>query len=174
MGTVSLVSTGKNIFPCRLASRVRIPGLLFISSEKWQQKFRKNKLCANVSYFLYWKSQLCLHLFPAWKNKEYNQEGRHWGSIGGGQPLGGTEALVGDISAQLRKAYPQSSAFVTVLSCTKATLAGQPLTVAPSSFSRGWYQSKEVRLHSVSFQILPHPIPCQSISIFIYRNVCFP
>lgn len=91
-----------------------------------------------------------------------------------GSLWGGTEALVGDISAQLRKAYPQSSAFVTVLSCTKATLAGQPLTVAPSSFSRGWYQSKEVRLHSVSFQILPHLIPCQSISIFIYRNVCFP
>ena len=28
---------------------------------------------------------------------------------------GGTEALVGDISAQFRKAYPQSSAFLTVL-----------------------------------------------------------
>lgn len=28
---------------------------------------------------------------------------------------GGTEALVEDISAQFRKAYPQSSAFLTVL-----------------------------------------------------------
>lgn len=86
---------------------------------------------------------------------------------------GGNEALMGDISAQLGKGFPQSSPLVTVL---RRAVQNPHLLVSHRLwlllFLMAGTSPRKSEPTVFPSKCAPH-IPCQSINIFIYRNVCF-